>query len=175
MTKAKAAALAESNEEAVELRSRRFCGWQRNTQRLFFVGPSGERFRKKSEGLKLLEKSRQTCAKSLLADEKSRIRRQSAIEEQVLAEANRVADRVVKNLGPAAPAAEGNIINAPNGGHGGKPEREPVPYDEFLQGGKKPEKKPEKKLAVQPKKNVNDMKSMFEPKKPEQPKKKGKK
>ena len=52
MTKAKAAALAESNEEAVELRSRRFCGWQRNTQRLFFVGPSGERFRKKPEGLK---------------------------------------------------------------------------------------------------------------------------
>ena len=52
MTKAKAAALAESNEEAVELRSRRFCGWQRNTQRLFFVGPSGERFRKKPEELK---------------------------------------------------------------------------------------------------------------------------
>ena len=52
MTKAKAAALAESNEEAVELRSRRFCGWQRNTQRLFFVGPSGERFRKKTGELK---------------------------------------------------------------------------------------------------------------------------
>ena len=27
-------------------------GWQRNTQRLFFVGPSSERFRKKPEGLK---------------------------------------------------------------------------------------------------------------------------
>ena len=52
MTKAKAGTLAESHEEAVELRSTALLRMAAKHSAAFFVGPSGERFRKKPEGLK---------------------------------------------------------------------------------------------------------------------------
>lgn len=52
MTKAKAAALAESDEEAVELRSTNHLRMAAKHSAAIFVGPSSERFRKKPEGLK---------------------------------------------------------------------------------------------------------------------------
>jgi len=52
MTKAKAVALAESEEEAVELRSTAHLRMAAKHSASFFVGPSSERFRKKPEGLK---------------------------------------------------------------------------------------------------------------------------
>lgn len=51
MTKTKASPWSKSDEEAVGLRSVTPV-MAANTQRLFFVGPSGERFRKKPEELK---------------------------------------------------------------------------------------------------------------------------
>lgn len=52
MTKAKAVALAESDEEAVELRSTAHLRMAAKHSAAIFVGPSSERFRKKPEGLK---------------------------------------------------------------------------------------------------------------------------
>lgn len=45
------AALVESDEEAVELRSTALLRMAAKHSAAFFVGPSGERFRKKPEGL----------------------------------------------------------------------------------------------------------------------------
>ena len=52
MTKAKAVALAESDEEAVETSLPAHLRMAAKRSAAIFVGPSGERFRKKPEGLK---------------------------------------------------------------------------------------------------------------------------
>lgn len=114
---------------------------------------------------RLMEKSRQSRAVSLMESEKTRLKRQSVIEAEVLGEANAAAEVKLKDR-----ASEIHMggHQAPGGGHGDII-REPAVLPELK--GPKPEKKPEKQPPKKP--EVKNLKNMFEPKEPQ--KKKGKK
>ena len=114
---------------------------------------------------RFLEKSRQSRAKSLLEDEKGRIRRQTAIEAEVLQAANTIADEKVKNLAPAQPAIQRPAPGGKNGGNGrnsgrnGEIIREPIDLN-LLNPPAKGTKQEVKQTG-----GVKNMKEMFEPKK----------